>query len=224
MKKLFSVSFIFTSLLYSSLCQADVSYSTEKRIRVATQVVEDRMRSSLPVPNWVLESSKCLASLKVMKAGFIWGGEGSTGLVSCRLKESGEWSTPSFLNVGGVSFGFQIGIQFIESVVTFMTGQGVDLLHHASVKIGTDLSFAAGPFGQGGGTSVTPQAAVFTYDKAVGLYAGATINGFVLTHGLQRNQEVYGNSKSPADILTTPGMQGPAAVQNFVAMLEKYAP
>lgn len=201
-----------------------VSGGTQRQINIATDVVRDRMESSYAIPSWVLDRTKCLAALKVVKVGFIWGGEGSTGLVSCRVGNSREWSTPSFLNVGGVSFGLQIGIQFIESVVAFMTPHAQETLLHASVGIGTDLSFAAGPVGGGSGVGVLPNAELLTYDKSFGLFAGATINGFILTHGIHRNHEVYGNSVTPADLMRTPGKQGPKEIQNFIRGLELYAP
>lgn len=164
-----------------------------------------------------------MASLKVVKVGLIWGGEGSTGLVSCRTTNN-SWSAPSFLNVGGVTFGLQIGIQFLESVVLFMNDHSVEMLNHPTVQIGTDLSYAAGPYGQGSGMGVLPNASVLTYDQAVGLYAGATINGFILSHGLERNWEVYGSNVTPKEILHLEGKTGPKAIQPFVEVLEKYAP
>lgn len=201
-----------------------LSNATLRRIRIATEVVENRMSSDRPVPTWVLRSTKCLASLKVIKVGLIWGGEGSTGLVSCRLPDGSGWSTPSFFNVGGVNFGLQIGVQFLESVVLFMTDQSKDILMRPTFKVGVDLSFAAGPLGEGGGSGVLPNAQVLTYDRAVGLYVGATIEGFVLSHGVKRNREVYGSDIAVRDILSTPGKSGPVEIQEFIDTLDLWAP
>src|SRR4051812_28352378 len=75
-----------------------------ERVKSASQIIVNRQTSALTIPRWVIDQTKCVASLKVVKAGLIWGGQGSTGLVSCRTKH-GRWSAPSFFSVDGVSFG-----------------------------------------------------------------------------------------------------------------------
>jgi lipid-binding SYLF domain-containing protein len=193
-----------------------------RRVEIASEVVTNRMTSALAVPDWVLDHAKCVASLKVVKVGFIWGGEGSTGLVSCRTAD-GSWSEPSFFNVGGVNFGIQIGVQLIESVLVFVTDESREILNHASFEIGADISFAAGPVGGGGGAGQMPNASILSYQRTVGLYAGATVNGFILSHGTDRDAEVYGDVE-PSVLLDTAGAQAPAVMQPFVTTLTKYMP
>jgi SH3 domain-containing YSC84-like protein 1 len=207
----------------NSFATDSVRFMTARRIRIASEVVANRMLSRLPVPQYVLDHTKCVASLKVVKAGLIWGGEGSTGLVSCRLPDR-TWSAPSFLNVGGVNFGFQIGLQFIESVVTFMNDTAQTILTRPTFQVGADLGVAAGPVGAGGGAAVIPNAALLTYSQTAGLYAGATIHGFVLAQGVQRNAEIYGAGVHVSEILRTPGKKAPQAIQPFVEVLERYVP
>jgi len=192
----------------------------ERRVRIASEVVTNRMESPRPIPDSVVAATKCVASLKVVKVGFMWGGEGSTGLVSCRTPEG--WSAPSFFNVGGVNFGIQIGVQFIESVLTFMTNHAREILERGTFEIGADLSFAAGPVGTGGGVGVIPEAHILNYQKTVGLYAGATVGGFILTHDPRRNEAAYGTNIAPYEILATPGATAPQLVQPFVEVLERH--
>ena len=194
----------------------------ENRVRYANEVIRNRMNSWLPIPNLVIRNTKCLAALRVVKAGFAWGGQGSTGLVSCR--NNGQWSPPSYFTVDGVSFGFQIGVQFLESILSFMTVKGHDLLKHINVKIGSDLSFAAGPVGQGSDVGILPDAAVLSFDKAYGLFAGSTVNGFVLAHNRRLNASVYGEGVTPAMILSGSHGPVPEVVDPFLATLEQYFP
>jgi len=46
---------------------------------------------------------------QVLKAGFIFGGSGGTGVLLSRDGKTGEWSNPAFYTMGSVSFGLQIG-------------------------------------------------------------------------------------------------------------------
>ncbi len=194
----------------------------DRRVAIASDVVANRMESAFVISDTVIAASHCIASMKVVKAGFTWGGEGSTGLVSCRTGSG--WSAPSFFNTGGVNFGVQIGVEFLESVMMFMTPEGQTALEHGSVELGGELSFALGPIGGGPSAGVLPGAAVLVYNYAVGLYAGATVDGFVLTPGPERNGAVYGNGVSAADILNMPGSSAPATVQPFLQTLNQYFP
>lgn len=193
-----------------------------RRVQVASNVIESRMLSQSPVPQYILDGSKCIASIRIVKAGFIWGGEASTGLVSCRLS-NGEWSAPAFLNVGGVNWGLQIGLQFVDSVLTFMNdGARRLILNGGNIQLGVNASFAAGPLGQGAGAGVSTQAAILNYQKASGLYVGLSLNGLGLTAGVARNRMVYGDAFSQTAILSSPGEYAPAVVQPFVRTLKAY--
>jgi len=201
--------------------QAVAKSSNEQWVEYGVNVVENRMESDKPIPSYVLDRAQCIASLKVVKAGFIWGGEGSTGLVSCKT-ENNKWSAPSFFSVSGVSFGIQIGIQWFESVLVFIAHDSRQILEHASAKIGVDLSWAAGPTGEGEGSGELPNAHVLSYSRSRGLYFGATVDGLVLAHARNRNEEVYGDL-APAEILRKDGASAPDIVLPYVNILDQYA-
>jgi lipid-binding SYLF domain-containing protein len=205
--------------LFAQIARADIS----DRVQSADDVLINRQTSVVPVPAWVIDQTKCLAALKVVKAGLIWGGQGSTGMVTCRTA-NGHWSEPSFFTVDGVNFGIQIGVQFLESVLVFVTDLARQVLNHATFQLGADLSVAAGPVGGGGGAGQLPNASVLSYQRAVGLYAGATVNGFVLAHNAVFNKQAYGQDVAPADLLATDGEPAPAVVLPFVDTSNKYFP
>jgi lipid-binding SYLF domain-containing protein len=46
---------------------------------------------------------------QVVKAGFVWGGSGGTGVLLVKDAKTGEWSQPAFYTMGSVSWGLQIG-------------------------------------------------------------------------------------------------------------------
>jgi lipid-binding SYLF domain-containing protein len=46
---------------------------------------------------------------QVLKAGFIFGGSGGTGVLVLRDTDKKDWSEPAFYTMGSVTFGLQIG-------------------------------------------------------------------------------------------------------------------
>lgn len=213
--------FIVSFLLLSSFVSEVRGSNIEKRVAISRQVLLDRMVSHSSIPPSILAQAQCVAAMRNVKAGFIFGGEGSTGMVSCRV--NGVWSAPSFLNTGGVSFGLLIGGQVVDNVLLFMTPYARQMLNRNSLQLGGDLSFALGPVGEGVGGTIDPLSHVFVYSSGTGLYAGLSLSGTVMTHGEDRNRMLYGNVFSSDQILSTPGNLAPPSVQPFLEVLNHYA-
>lgn len=198
------------------------AFDIDRRVAVSRQVLVERMMSLNPIPRGLLDQAQCIAVMRNVKAGFIFGGEGSTGLVSCRV--NGGWSAPSFLNTGGVSFGLLIGGQVVDNVLLFMTPYARQMLNRGNLSLGGDLSVAVGPYGEGVGTNIAPLSNVYVYSAGTGLYAGFSLNGTVMAHGDQRNSTVYGRYLTPGEILSTPGVLAPPVMKPFLDVLNYYAP
>src|SRR5262245_64770673 len=60
----------------------------------------------------------------VVKGAFGLGGQWGKGLMSQR-REDGSWSTPAFIEIGGGSFGLQIGVQASDVVLVFTAEDGI---------------------------------------------------------------------------------------------------
>ncbi|MBM4304097.1 MAG: lipid-binding SYLF domain-containing protein [Deltaproteobacteria bacterium] len=216
--KIFSILVVVFALA-SIQAQA---FNIERRVGVSRSVLIQRMTSANPIPRYLLDQAECIAVTRNVKAGFIFGGEGSTGLVSCRT--SSGWSAPSFLNTAGVSFGLLIGGQVVDNVLLFMTPLSRQMLNRANLTLGGDLSLAVGPYGEGVGTNVSPLAHILVYSAGTGLYAGFSLNGTLISHGDERNRLVYGKYLTAGEILSTPGMLASPLMRQFVDVLEAYAP
>lgn len=212
--------FLLALLVTSSVSTEAQAFNLDRRVAITRQVLIDRMSSVAPIPKYILDQAQCIAAMRNVKAGFIFGGEGSTGLVTCRV--NGGWSAPSFLNTGGVSLGFLIGGQVVDNVLVFMTPYSRQMLNRGSLSLGGDLSFAAGPFGQGMGANIAPNAHVLVYSAGTGLYAGFSMNGTVMSHGNERNQMAYGRYFSPDQLLSTPAAFIPPLLKSFVDAVEWY--
>jgi SH3 domain-containing YSC84-like protein 1 len=152
---------------------------------------------------WLRENIKkakgVLIYPQVLKAGFILGGSGGTGVLLARDSKTGEWSNPAFYTLGSVSFGLQIGGEAAEVVVLVMSQKGVDSLLTSKVKLGGDTSIALGPVGAGAKANVT--ADFISFAKSKGLYAGLNLDGSYLDVRSSLNNSYYGKEVTPVDII-----------------------
>jgi SH3 domain-containing YSC84-like protein 1 len=171
------------------------------------------------IPEHVMKEAKGLAILTAVKAGFIFSGEGGKGLVVVRTAHG--WSGPSAIGTGGAGFGFQAGVQVSEFVIVLNTDEAVKAFSHgANVKLGADISVAAGPVGRAAGAAVTPLAAVYTYSRNQGLFAGVSLDGTVIAARNDANKEYYGRAVTPEEILTGK-VNPPPGAKKLIAELKK---
>ncbi len=197
---------IFGSLMIGALLVAAPSLSVAKgmqdQVDQATTVIEKfREIPESGIPKAVLRDAKGLAILTVLKAGFIFSGQGGWGVVVARTAHG--WSGPSAIGTGGVGFGFQVGAQVTEFVMVLNTPEAVNAFAHgANIKIGADLSAAAGPVGRDLAAGVLPVAAVYTYSRSQGLFAGVSLEGTVIATRNDANKSYYGRSVSAKQILS----------------------
>jgi lipid-binding SYLF domain-containing protein len=172
------------------------------------------------IPNSVLKSAKGLAILTVVKAGFIFSGRGGEGLVVARVGKG--WSGPSAIGTGGAGFGLQIGAQVSEFVIVLNTPEAVKAFSRGgNVSLGADLSVAAGPVGRDVATDVTPMAAVYSYSRSEGLFAGISLEGTVIAERTEANAAYYGRSVTPTQILSG-RVKPPRGAQKLLRILDKY--
>ena len=136
---------------------------------------------------------------RVLKAGFILGGSGGTGVLVVRDAKAADWSEPAFYTIGSVSFGLQIGGEAAEVIVMAMTQKAIDSLFTTSVKFGGDTSLAAGPYGVGAKANLT--ADFISFAKSKGLYAGLNLEGSAVDVREGLNKAYYGQSATPVQII-----------------------
>ncbi len=106
----------------------------------------------------------------VVKAAFIVGGTGGQGVISRRV--AGGWSAPAFFNLGGGSFGVQIGAEKTDYVMLIMNDDGLKGLLEDKFEIGGEASIAAGPVGRTASASsnVTLDAGILSYSRSKGVF------------------------------------------------------
>src|SRR5260370_19671213 len=196
MKKLFAILAILSlSFITAGATEQDTVDRCASIIRDFPQLQEKR------IPRNVLLHSKGLAIMTVFKAGFIFSGKGGQGVVVARTGHG--WSGPSFIARGGAGWGLQIGAQVTDFVIVLNNENAVRAFSRGgNVTIGADVSAAAGPVGRTASGAVAPTAAVYTYSRSKGLFAGVSLEGAVIATQRDSNFRYYGRPVRADEILS----------------------
>ncbi len=113
----------------------DTHDEIQQTTKAATIFREIMSAPDKAIPRGILDDADCIAVFpQVIKAAFGIGGRGGRGVVVCRKADG--WSAPAFLNMGGASFGFQIGAEATDYVMVFMTPESARSLLSSKVKLG----------------------------------------------------------------------------------------
>lgn len=164
-----------------------------KDVREATDVLRKIMNvPDKAIPRELLEKAEAIGVFpSVVKAGFIVGGRGGDGVVARRTTNG--WSAPVFYNIGGASFGAQIGVEKTDYIMLFMNEGALRELLNDKLAFEGNLSFAAGPIGRtvGAATNATLDSGILIWSRSKGAFVGASIGGAVLTADNSKNQAFY---------------------------------
>jgi len=177
------------------------------------------------IPRELLKKAEAIAVFPgVVKAAFIVGGSGGQGVISKRTPAG--WTEPAFFNIGGGSFGAQIGVEKTDYVLLIMNEAGLKGLLSDKFEIGGEASIAAGPVGRSAsaGTNATMDAAILSYSRSKGVFAGVSLKGAVIKPDNDLNNAYYG--KAGREILMGSGMAVsaiPTEVRVFTETLDSYS-
>ena len=237
MKHSFQRRALWALTLLLALCLAFTTASAQKKknkrmndaarhassaARVFTEIMNTRDRA---IPRELLDKAEAIAVFPgVVKAAFIIGGRGGQGVISRRIK--GGWSAPAFFNIGGGSFGLQIGAQKTDYVLLIMNQEGVKGLMEDKFELGGEASVAAGPVGRtaGASTNATLDAGILTYSRSKGLFAGVSLQGAVINPDNDLNEAIYEGKKASEVLDAEHSMtEMPAVVRIFPRTLVRYS-
>ncbi len=144
---------------------------------------------------------------QVLKAGFVLGGSGGSGVLLIRDAATGAWTGPAFYTMGSASIGFQAGAQAAEMVMVVTSQKALDSLYTNKVNLGGDASVALASKGAGRGANIT--ADFIVYSKVKGAFAGVSVDGSVLDVRQGLNGGYYGQPVTPLDILVKRSVSSP---------------
>ncbi|MDQ2977500.1 MAG: lipid-binding SYLF domain-containing protein [Acidobacteriota bacterium] len=200
----------------------DATRHAQEAAETFTEIMNVRERA---IPKELLDKADAIAVFPgVIKAAFIFGGKGGQGVISRRTRNG--WSAPAFFNLGGGSFGAQIGATKTDYVLLIMNEDGVKGLLKDKFEIGGEVGVAAGPLGREAAASTNPRldAGILSYSRSKGAFIGAALKGAVISPDNDLNEAVYG--KKAQEVLTAPTMtltQMPVGVRIFPRTLSRYS-
>ena len=167
-----------------------------------------------PLPGLLRKAQAVLIVPSLLKAGFLIGGEGGSGVLLAR-GQGGDWSSPAFFGIGAGSFGLQIGFQDSEVILLVMSRRTLESMLEAKVKLGADASVSAGPVGIGfeGSTAINLRADIYSYALSRGAFLGASFEGSVAVEDKARNRAYYGPDATAQSILLKRQHSNPGAAE-----------
>ena len=182
----------------------------EARIVVDTFAIDPEMGW---FRNYLKDAKAVLVLPNLYKGAWFLGGSGGRGVLLVKDQKTGDWVGPAFYTMGSVSFGLQFGGQKSEAIILVITQKGINSLQKTSVKLGGDVSVAAGPVGIGAQGATAPSLNVdyICFTRSKGAFVGISLDGAVIDENSDWNNAYYGKPVSPSDILLTRSVTNPKA-------------
>ncbi len=195
--------------------------SVEESVLEASNTMKKLIRSQNGIPMSIIKDAKAIVVVpSSIKFGFFVGGKYGEGVAVIK-KEDGSWSYPFFIKLGGGSLGFQIGFEVVDSILVFRTKNSVEELLSDKFTLGVEASASAGPISVNADKSaeINMSAEIFTYSQNSGLFAGALLNGAVISNDDEKNRALYGNNMNVKKIVTSKNLSDVYSVQEFLKTL-----
>ncbi|XP_029451637.1 SH3 domain-containing YSC84-like protein 1 [Rhinatrema bivittatum] len=175
------------------------------------------------IPAHVIARAQGLAILSVIKAGFLVTARGGSGIVLARLPD-GKWSAPSAIGIAGLGGGFEIGIEVSDLVIILNHKRAVEAFAKGgNLTLGGNFTVAIGPLGRNleGDVAIRSSAAVYTYCKSRGLFAGISLEGSGLIERKETNRKFYCQDIRACEILSGDVLR-PAQADELYEVLDSF--
>jgi lipid-binding SYLF domain-containing protein len=209
--------FCFAAFAWAQETKSDKDTAGNSELQRATETVQN-IASAAPdkgVPKTVLEGAKCVAVIpKLVKGAFVVGGEHGKGVATCR--NGNAWSGPAPFEVSGISWGPQIGGKSTDLMMFIMNDEGMNDLMKGHIKLGADVSAAAGPVGRTASAEAGLNAGILTYSSSKGAFIGASLNGAELNQDHKLTKDLYGSDVPFSDILKGNAKAQTSEARDFV--------
>src|SRR5450631_3159706 len=199
------------------------------RVANAGTVTQEILNIPEDIPQDVLDKADCVVVLpSVFKFAIGIGGSYGRGVMTCRGGQEfkGPWGAPTMMALEGGSFGLQLGGQATDFVLLLMSPSSAKNILNSKVKLGGDVSAAAGPVGRNASaeTDVTMRAEILSYSRARGLFAGISLEGSTIRPDNDANKRIYGEKISAKDIVIAHETHVPPAAEGLISKLNAKTP
>ncbi len=154
------------------------------------------------VPAKVKKRADCVSVFHMGSGGFIFGGSGGTGFISCKTK-AGTWSAPVVLDIGGPSVGAQVGGSKMELVMVYTGVDDIDAVVTTTPVFAVSASATAGDKSADISIGGNPDldATVVTVYRSAGLRAAAVADGLAVAPDKEKTADLHGKSVRLHDAL-----------------------
>jgi SH3 domain-containing YSC84-like protein 1 len=204
---------VVTICFASSIC---AQKKERERTENAGKVMQEILKIPEGLPRNLLQEARCVIVIpSQLRVGFFVGGSYGRGVMTCRRGQDfkGPWGLPTMIAAEGGSFGFQAGGQATDFVFLLMNERAASAILASKVKLGVDASEAA--------VDASMRAAILSYSRSRGLFAGATFNGSTLRVDNEANQRLYGKNVSPKALVFTSDDPTPPSARKLLATLNQ---
>lgn len=220
---------LLTLSLIALALPASAQKKEQERVMNAGKVVKEIMNIPDDIPQDVIDKADCVVVLpSVLKFALGIGGSYGRGVMTCRGGHDfhGPWGAPTMMALEGGSFGLQLGGQATDFVLLLMTPRSAENILVSKVKLGGDVSAAAGPVGRNASaeTDATLRAEILSYSRARGLFAGISLAGSTLRPDNDANENLYGKKMEAKDIVFNKAAVAPASASVLLSTLNKKSP
>jgi lipid-binding SYLF domain-containing protein len=225
MNVLFAIMVLTTST-FAAASESDTGHEGERARNAAAALDSIMAAPDQEIPADLLAKAHGIAVVpNVVKGAFLAGGRFGKGLVSAR-DEKGKWGTPLYIDIGGGSFGLQIGVEATDLILVFTEPEGLREMLKDNLKLGADAGAVAGPVGRRveAGTNLTFDSPIYSYSRNKGVFAGVSLDGSILSVDDSANHEVYGKGVSGTDILVGKKIPVNDTTRPFLEALKRHTP
>ncbi|NLS44273.1 MAG: lipid-binding SYLF domain-containing protein [Firmicutes bacterium] len=186
---------------------AEASSLPDERIRDATKVLMEisKQEDSGTMCDLLAKAEGVAIFPQVVKAGLMLGARYGKGIVLKRDYFTGQWYGPSFLEMTGLSYGFQIGVQSTALVLVITNERGMKSFEEGSFTFGGDVAIAAGPVGRHleAGTDIQLKSAIYSYSMSKGAFVGLSLEGAKIKPDEAANELYWRHHAPSVELLQT---------------------
>ncbi|XP_053273062.1 SH3 domain-containing YSC84-like protein 1 isoform X3 [Pleuronectes platessa] len=205
---------------------SNLKSEAKKAAKILTDFTEISSRNGPDklIPPHVIAKAEGLAIISVIKAGFMITARGGSGIVIARLADR-RWSAPSAIGIAGLGGGFEIGVEVSDLVIILNQRRAIEAFTKGgNLTLGGNCTVAVGPMGRNVEADVLLRstAAVFTYCRSRGLFAGISLEGSYLIERKDTNRKFYGQDIRASAILNG-DVEPPAVCSSLYHILDAYA-
>lgn len=227
MRKL-SCMFVFLFVVQMAV-SARAQQKENARLQNSGEVMNEILNVPDDIPQDLLDKAECVIVIpSVLKFAFFFGGSYGRGVMTCRSGPdfTGRWGAPTMMALEGGSFGLQIGGKATDLILLVMNGRGARSILSSKVKLGVDVSAAAGPKGRdvSAATDVAFRAEVLSYSRSRGVFAGVSLSGSSLRPDNDANERLYGRRLTAKEIVLEGKAAPPPAAEGLLSILNERSP